>query len=73
MRDRTKQREEMEDVGDRYLAKGMKLKKIGRNKGRYIEEDGQKEMKDRERGMELKCGKGGGGGWGGWGVGGGCT
>jgi len=54
MRDRTKQREEMEDVGDRYLAKGMKLKKIDRKKGRYSisrkknRKKGRKKRKHRE-------------------------
>ncbi len=39
----------MEDVGDRDLAKGMKLKNIDRKKERYIEEDGQKERNKNEK------------------------
>ncbi len=44
-----KEVEEMEDVGDRDLAKGIKLKKIDRNKGRYIEKDEKKERNKNEK------------------------
>ncbi len=57
MRDRTKQREEMEDVGDRDLAKGIKLKKIDRNKGRYSEKDEKKERKKKRESTGRKNGQ----------------
>ncbi len=49
MRDRTKQREEMKDVEDRDIAKGMKLKNIDRNKGRYSISRKMNRKKERKK------------------------